>query len=266
MLTRFLRGLMRFLTRTYLVGLFRVEGAENIPRSGGLIVCGNHFATLDPPMVPAFLPRADSWSMAKSEYFRKRRMRWLFKAYQAFPVVRHTADRAALRKSFDLLKAGQVLIIYPEGTRVEAGVLSAPEPGAGGRRDRHTRVYAQGNDLAAPRPGADSVWQTVPGGTASPRRRTCLPRGGFGRDHARDRRASASGKAWTLQRPRRLAAKAGGSDRSCLAGVGPPRLRSQAARRCAWKGLNLDSSVPEGGSGANPAGANPGGGTCASGR
>jgi len=131
MLTRFLRGLMRFLTRTYLVGLFRVEGAENIPRSGGLIVCGNHFATLDPPMVPAFLPRADSWSMAKSEYFRRRRMRWLFTAYQAFPVVRHTADRAALRKSFDLLKAGQVLIIYPEGTRVEAGVLSAPEPGAG---------------------------------------------------------------------------------------------------------------------------------------
>lgn len=131
MLTRFLRGVMRFLTRTYLVGLFTVEGAENVPIAGGLIVCGNHFATLDPPMVPAFLPRSDSWSMAKSEYFRKRSMRWLFTAYQAFPVVRHTADRAALRKSFDLLKAGQVLVIYPEGTRVEAGVLSEPEPGAG---------------------------------------------------------------------------------------------------------------------------------------
>jgi 1-acyl-sn-glycerol-3-phosphate acyltransferase len=131
MLTRFLRGVMRFLTRTYLVGLFSVEGAENVPHSGGLIVCGNHFATLDPPMVPAFLPRSDSWSMAKSEYFRKRWMRWLFTTYQAFPVVRHTADRAALRKSFDLLKAGQVLVIYPEGTRVESGVLSQPEPGAG---------------------------------------------------------------------------------------------------------------------------------------
>ena len=39
--------------------------------------------------------------------------------------------RLALRRSFDLLKAGQVLIMYPEGTRVEAGVLSKPEPGAG---------------------------------------------------------------------------------------------------------------------------------------
>ncbi len=127
----FLRGFMRFMTRTYLVGLFTVEGRENVPPAGGLIVCPNHFATLDPPMVPAFLPRSDTWSMAKFEYFRKGWMRWLFTAYHAFPVVRHTADRLALRRSFDLLKAGHVLVMYPEGTRVEAGVLSKPEPGAG---------------------------------------------------------------------------------------------------------------------------------------
>ena len=130
-MTRFLRGLMRFMTRTYLVGLFTVEGTENVPRKGGMVVCGNHFATLDPPMVPAFLPRPDSWSMAKSEYFRKPWQRFLFTAYQAFPVVRHTADRVALRRAFDLLKDGQVLVIYPEGTRVESGTLSDPEPGAG---------------------------------------------------------------------------------------------------------------------------------------
>jgi 1-acyl-sn-glycerol-3-phosphate acyltransferase len=45
--------------------------------------------------------------------------------------VRHTADRAALKLSFGLLKAGHALIIYPEGTRVESGVLANPEPGAG---------------------------------------------------------------------------------------------------------------------------------------
>ncbi len=126
-----LRAFMRFMTGTYLVGLFRLEGLENVPRTGALIVCPNHFATLDPPMVPAFLPRIDSWSMAKSEYFQKPWMRWLFTAYHAFPVVRHTADRAALRRSFDLLKSGEVLIMFPEGTRVEGGVLAQPEPGAG---------------------------------------------------------------------------------------------------------------------------------------
>jgi 1-acyl-sn-glycerol-3-phosphate acyltransferase len=69
--------------------------------------------------------------MAKSEYFRKRWQHGLFTAYQSFPVVRHTADRAALRRAFDLLKDGQVVVIYPEGTRVESGTLSTPEPGAG---------------------------------------------------------------------------------------------------------------------------------------
>ena len=126
-----MRAIMRFITRTYLVGLFTVEGVENVPREGPLVVCPNHSATLDPPMVPAFLPRRDSWSMAKSEYFRKPLPRWIFRSYHAFPVVRHTADRAAIRRAFDIVKAGEALVLYPEGTRVDSGVLASPEPGAG---------------------------------------------------------------------------------------------------------------------------------------
>jgi 1-acyl-sn-glycerol-3-phosphate acyltransferase len=127
----FMRWLMRALTRTYLIGLFEVIGAENVPLHGPLIVCPNHSATLDPPMVPAFLPRGDSWSMAKSEFFKGGFVTWLFRHYHAFPVVRHTADRIALRTAFEILKSGHALIIYPEGTRVESGVLAQPEPGAG---------------------------------------------------------------------------------------------------------------------------------------
>jgi 1-acyl-sn-glycerol-3-phosphate acyltransferase len=127
----FIRWLMRTMTRTYLVGLVNVIGAENVPRNGPLIICPNHSATLDPPMVPAFVPRGDTWSMAKSEYFRRPLITWIFRQYHAFPVVRHTADRTALRRAFDILKSGQAVIIYPEGTRVESGVLAQPEPGAG---------------------------------------------------------------------------------------------------------------------------------------
>jgi 1-acyl-sn-glycerol-3-phosphate acyltransferase len=131
MIYAFLRWLMRMMTGTYLIGLLRVVGAENVPRTGPLIICPNHSATLDPPMVPAFTPRSDTWSMAKSEYFRGGFVDLMFRKYHSFPVVRHTADRAALKRSFDLLKAGQSLIIYPEGTRVESGLLASPEPGAG---------------------------------------------------------------------------------------------------------------------------------------
>jgi 1-acyl-sn-glycerol-3-phosphate acyltransferase len=126
-----MRWLMRTITGTYLAGLFQVIGAENVPRKGPLIICPSHSGTLDPPMVPAFTPRGDTWNMAKSEYFRGGPMEFFFRQYHAFPVVRHTADRKALRRSFDLLKAGNALIIYPEGTRVESGVLATPEPGAG---------------------------------------------------------------------------------------------------------------------------------------
>src|SRR5713101_6408229 len=128
----FMRWLMRAITRTFLVGLFKVSGLENVPRAGPVIICPNHSATLDPPMVPAFVPRGDTWSMAKSEYFKGGGfITWVFRAYHAFPVVRHTADRAALNRAFDIVKSGQALIIYPEGTRVESGVLARPEPGAG---------------------------------------------------------------------------------------------------------------------------------------
>jgi len=126
-----MRALMRFMVNVYLAGLFQVVGLENVPRKGALLICPNHSATLDPPLVPAFVPRDDTWNMAKSEFFRKPLSAFIYRSYHAFPVVRHTADRAALKRSFDLLKAGQALIIYPEGTRVESGVLAKPEPGAG---------------------------------------------------------------------------------------------------------------------------------------
>ena len=131
MIYAFLRGLMRFMVDVYLVGVFKVSGMDNVPRDGPLIICPNHIGTIDPPLVPAFVPRADTWSMAKSEYFRRPILNWLFTAYHAFPVVRHTADRVALRRAFNVLKAGEALVIYPEGTRIDAGVLAEPEPGAG---------------------------------------------------------------------------------------------------------------------------------------
>lgn len=128
---RVMTWIMRTLTRGLLLGgLFTLSGLENVPRTGPLLICPNHSSTVDPPLVPAFTPRNDVWSMAKSEYFRTR-LAFLFIWYQSFPVVRHTADRAALKRAMDLLRDGHALLVYPEGTRTPAGVLVKPEPGAG---------------------------------------------------------------------------------------------------------------------------------------
>lgn len=126
-----LRGVMRLLVCVFLHGRFRLEGRDRVPRSGGLMVCSNHTGTIDPPLVPAYLPRGDSWSMAKSEWFETAPMRLLLRAYQAFPVVRHSTDRKALRRAGEIIYGGHVLVMYPEGTRVAAGRMQTAEPGAG---------------------------------------------------------------------------------------------------------------------------------------
>lgn len=128
----FLRGLMRLLVHVVLAGLFTLDGAGRVPRTGPVLVCSNHASTLEPPLLPAFLPRNDSWSMAKAEYFEGGGFRsWLFTAFHAFPVVRHTADRAALKRATNILRQGGVLVLYPEGTRIVSGGLHRAEPGAG---------------------------------------------------------------------------------------------------------------------------------------
>ena len=89
-------------------------------------------STLEPPLLPAFLPRNDSWSMAKAEYFEGGGFKpWIFTAFHAFPVVRHSADRAALKRATNILRQGGVLVLYPEGTRITSGGLHRAEPGAG---------------------------------------------------------------------------------------------------------------------------------------
>jgi 1-acyl-sn-glycerol-3-phosphate acyltransferase len=127
-----MRGLMRVMVHVYLAGLFSTGGRALVPRRGPLLVCANHASTIDPPLLPAFLPRSDSWSMAKAEWFaRPSFTSWLFTRYHAFPIVRHSPDRRGLRRALSVLRDGGALIVYPEGHRVVAGGLWTAEPGAG---------------------------------------------------------------------------------------------------------------------------------------
>ena len=127
-----LRWAVRFLCRVYLSGNFELEGREWIPRRGGYLVCSNHIGTIDPALLPAWVNRPDSWSMAKAESVQGNGFGTIIiRAYHAFGVVRHTADRAALRRAREILDGGGILFLYPEGHRAWDGRLQRAEPGAG---------------------------------------------------------------------------------------------------------------------------------------
>lgn len=113
-----LRAACRVLVRVYLVGINSVVGREHLPRRGPLLICSNHPSTVDPVVLPAFVPRGDTWSMAKSEWFDgSRLLARAFGVYHAFPVVRHSPDRRGLRRAREVLDQGGALLIYPEGER-----------------------------------------------------------------------------------------------------------------------------------------------------
>ena len=126
-----LRGVMRLLAATILGRRLHVSGLENVPRRGGVLVVGNHLSAVDPPLTGALIPRADVHYMAKSEHFARRRTRWLFVGFNAYPVVRGSADRTALRHTLALLRQGHVVVVYPEGSRSPDGRLQEAQPGVG---------------------------------------------------------------------------------------------------------------------------------------
>jgi len=128
---RWMTAVMRMLCAAILDGKMNVTGAENVPRSGGLLVVSNHVGTIDPPFTGAQLPRRDLYFMAKSDYFRTPVARFFIVGYHAFPVVRVTPDRAALRQALGLLHQGHAVLVYPEGHRSPDGRLQRPHPGAG---------------------------------------------------------------------------------------------------------------------------------------
>lgn len=112
-------------------GRWTVIGRENIPATGGVLMCGNHTSYIDPPALGSASTRPVHF-MAKEPLFRIPILGFLIKCVGAFPVRQHTADRAALKKAIELLKAGEVVGMFPEGTRnLTPDELMPPQPGVG---------------------------------------------------------------------------------------------------------------------------------------
>jgi 1-acyl-sn-glycerol-3-phosphate acyltransferase len=109
---------------------FRVTGVENVPNEGPAILAPNHKNFLDAFFVGLALRRHIRY-MAKVELL-KGPLAWLFLRLGAFPVRRGEADAEALETSRAILAAGGLVVVFPEGTRVEEpDALGSPHHGAG---------------------------------------------------------------------------------------------------------------------------------------
>lgn len=101
---------------------FRSKGEDNLPREGGFVLSANHSSNMDPwPLGIPLYPERQLRFMAKAEMYVPP-LKWILQSAGAFPVRRGMGDEEAIRKAVELAKAGEVVVIFPEGTRRHKGV------------------------------------------------------------------------------------------------------------------------------------------------
>lgn len=94
----------------------KIRGAERLSTPGPVIIAPVHRSLLDIPIVGAVSERRIR-SLAKIDLFSPRPLGWFMSALSGYPVRRGTADREALRLSIMFLERGEMMVVYPEGTR-----------------------------------------------------------------------------------------------------------------------------------------------------
>ncbi len=96
----------------------RIVGRENIPAEGGCVVCANHIAFADPIVLSAVFPRKRMPKyLAKAELFRIPLLSSLIRAFGAIPLDRSGSDLRAIRRAITVAEAGDILTLFPQGTR-----------------------------------------------------------------------------------------------------------------------------------------------------
>jgi glycerol-3-phosphate dehydrogenase (NAD(P)+) len=125
-------GIVRVSFQLFFLIYFRMQriGREHIPKRGPVIIAANHRSFLD-PFVIACMARRPMYYVAKQEIFVGRVISWLLTSLGAFPVMRGASDADTIITAKAILARGDIVLIFPEGTRTRPGSLGAPRRGVG---------------------------------------------------------------------------------------------------------------------------------------
>lgn len=113
---RFLRFLIKYIGFTLLAKLSCVEDMDNVPSEGPAILLINHIAFIDPIVVLHVLPR-NIVPLAKIEVYDYPLIGIFPKMWGVVPIKREDIDRRALQRAMAILRAGEIVLVAPEGTR-----------------------------------------------------------------------------------------------------------------------------------------------------
>ena len=124
--------LVRAVLQPFFHVYFRLSriGREHIPAEGPVIVASNHRSFLDPFVIGTMI-RRPMYYVTKKELFAHPVVAWLLSALGAFPVDRGAADGEMIETVRAILARGDVVLIFPEGTRTRPGSLGRPKRGVG---------------------------------------------------------------------------------------------------------------------------------------
>lgn len=121
------RPLLWLLAKAYFT--LSLRGTRHIPKTGPLVIASNHVSYADPVLITIPV-RRPLYYMAWSRLFEVPAFGWVIRRLRAFPVEVENADPRATREAVRLLRAGEAVLIFPEGGRTHDGRLGRFKPGA----------------------------------------------------------------------------------------------------------------------------------------